>query len=106
MLTCVEDSSHTQRSYSFPESAAPLTHRPRNTASIIESQTASTQAQRERRGGGGEGKAPASGLLLAIKNSIVLSSRILSSDVFAMKFNCEKSLSEAAVRLAGESWGL
>lgn len=105
---------HTQRSYSL--SAAALTHRPRNSASIFEA--ASAEARRERIGWGGggkdggggrreeEGETPASRLHLAIKNSIVLWSRSLGSDVCAMKFNCEKSLSEAAVSLAGESWGL
>lgn len=105
-----------QRSYSL--SAAALTHRPRNSASIFESASAEARRERIGRGGGGgeedggggreeeEGKTPASRLHLAIKNSIVLWSRSLSSDVCAMKFNCEKSLSEAAVSLAGESWGL
>lgn len=32
--------------------------------------------------------------------------RILRSDVFTLKFNCEKLLSEAAVTLVNGSWGL
>ncbi len=72
MLTCVWRIRLIHREAIIsPKSTAPLTHRPRNTVSLIKSQTA-WQRRRERRRGGGEGKTPASRLLLAIKNSIVL----------------------------------
>lgn len=52
----VKDYSNAQRSHSSPRSAAPLTHRPRNTAAIFKSHSTLTKV---RDTDDREGKAPA-----------------------------------------------
>lgn len=100
----MEDSSHTQRSYSFP-SLQHHWHTDLETLwGIIKSQTASTESEEEEEEV--ERENPSKPTPFGIKNLHCALRQILSSDVFALKFNCEKSLSEAAVHLAAESWGL